>query len=83
MPSPPMTTYQKTQAIIGIGNLIQNQRINSSIQNLQASQIEANRLQQETTQVNIAIHDLTNEQLKANLDANELQKIVYIIETQI
>ena len=75
MPSPPMTTYEKTQAIIGIGNLIQNHRINSSIQNLQASQIEANRLQEETTQVNIAIHDLTNKQLKANLDANELQKL--------
>ena len=75
MPSPPMTTYQKTQAIIGIGNLIQNHRINSSIQNLQASQIEANRLQEETTQVNIAIHDLQNKQLKANLDANELQKL--------
>jgi hypothetical protein len=70
-----MTTYEKTQAIIGIGNLIQNHRINSSIQNLQASQIEANRLQEETTQVNIAIHDLTNKQLKANLDANELQKL--------
>lgn len=70
-----LETYQKTQAIIGIGNLIQNQRINSSIQNLQASQIEANRLQQEAAQVNIAIHDLQNKQLKVNLDANELQKL--------
>ena len=77
-----LTTYQKTQSIIGIAALVQTQRINNSLKKLQESQVETNRLQKETNRNTEAIAILQNKannlQSQANRTAEagiELQKI--------